>query len=307
MEQLRGMNAKKMFQKVSLSDNDFMAWMQQVGLISASKKCSCGGDMALRSKGSAGGRRWVCRNSWCRKKKGILKGSFFENTKLAPQEVFQLSYYWCRGTHTVSEIQFDMRREDGSTIGAEAIVDWNKYFRDVCAEFFVKNPMKTGGEGKVVDIDEILLIRRKYKGGHQVKEQWTFCGIEYGSARCFLVPVENCSAATLLPIIQEYVLPGSTVISDLWAAYGGINNLPDAYRHLTLDYSIHFVEPGSSTRKITAESTWQKFKHSHRCRYRTQRTMLLSYIEHFQWRHLFAGDDAMYHLWSQICSLYPLE
>ncbi|MFH4974771.1 hypothetical protein AB6A40_001480 [Gnathostoma spinigerum] len=307
MEQLRGMNARKMYEKVSLSDEDFMAWMQEVGLISINKKCSCGGAMAIKSKGSAGGRRWVCRNSWCQKKKGVFKGSFFENAKLAPKEIFQLSYYWCRGTHTLSEIQFDMRRKDGSTIGAEAVVDWNNYFRDICAEFFIKSPIRIGGEGKVVEIDEAVLTRRKYKRGDQLKEQWIYGGIERGSARCFLVPVENPSAATLLPIIKEHILPGSTVMSDLWAAYNGIHNLPDGYRHLAANHSIRFVDPDSGTRINTAESTWQKFKRSHKCRCGTQRTMLLSYIEQFQWRRLFAGDDAMYYLWSQISSLYPAE
>ena len=34
--------------------------------------------------------------------------------------------------------------------------------------------------------------------------------------------VPNRSAATLMPIIQNLILPGTTVMSDLWRAYGGI-------------------------------------------------------------------------------------
>ncbi|MFH4977076.1 hypothetical protein AB6A40_003785 [Gnathostoma spinigerum] len=62
--------------------------------------------MSMECKRSGGGRRWACRNNWCRKKRGIVTGTFFEEARLKPQEVFQLSYNWCRGKHSVSEIQY---------------------------------------------------------------------------------------------------------------------------------------------------------------------------------------------------------
>jgi hypothetical protein len=38
-------------------------------------------------------------------------------------------------------------------------------------------------------------------------------GVERGSSRSFLILVPNRTAPTLLPIIQQYILPGSTVMS----------------------------------------------------------------------------------------------
>ena len=52
--------------------------------------------------------------------------------------------------------------------------------------------------------------------------QWVFGGVERGSGKCFLVPVKKRNAATLLPLIHEYILPGTTIYSDKWAAYNKI-------------------------------------------------------------------------------------
>ena len=53
--------------------------------------------------------------------------------------------------------------------------------------------------------------------------------------------VPDRSAATLLPIIAQSILPGSAVMSDLWAAHGGIGAL--GFQHLTVNHSINFVGP----------------------------------------------------------------
>jgi transposase-like protein len=49
-----------------------------------------------------------------------------------------------------------------------------------------------------------------------------FGGVERDSGRCFLVPVDRRDAATLLPLIYEYIAPGTTIYSDKWAAYNKI-------------------------------------------------------------------------------------
>ncbi len=43
-----------------------------------------------------------------------------------------------------------------------------------------------------------------------------FGGVGRGTNDVFMVEVNDRSAATLLPIIQMYVRPGTTVISDEW-------------------------------------------------------------------------------------------
>ena len=47
-----------------------------------------------------------------------------------------------------------------------------------------------------------------------VMEEWIFGGIDTTTKQGFLVPVDQRNADTLLPIIQQYILPGTTIVSD---------------------------------------------------------------------------------------------
>ena len=64
------------------------------------------------------------------------------------------------------------------------------------------------------------------------------------------IQVPDRSAATLLPIIQVSIRPGTTVISYSWRAYGGVAAL--GYNHLTVDHSMNLVDPqtGAHTRGV---------------------------------------------------------
>ena len=59
-------------------------------------------------------------------------------------------------------LELEFRREDSSTIGSITRTNLRKWFRDVCVEYFIRNPVKLGREGKIVEIDETVLTRRQY-------------------------------------------------------------------------------------------------------------------------------------------------
>ena len=76
---------------------------------------------------------------------------------------------------------------------------------------------QTGGPGKVVvQIDDSKIGKRKYHRGHRVEDQWVFGGIQENSRNCFLQYVEHLDQATLIPLIQKWIAPGTTIISDYW-------------------------------------------------------------------------------------------
>ena len=78
--------------------------------------------------------------------------------------------------------------------------------------------------------------------------------IEKGSSKCFIVAVEHRDAAALMPLVWQYILPGTTMMSDKWAAYNGIQNLPKGYQHLTVNHKLNFIDPLSDACTNTTDT-----------------------------------------------------
>jgi len=121
MEELKNFNSKKRHQKLQLPDNgnEFVNWIKGLGLLHSKRTYDCGNRMRLRGvREGESYPKWLCAKKKCRKEKGFLVGTPFEGTHLSLKEVFQLSYcyYFVRQTHSQDEIQFELQREDGSTI-----------------------------------------------------------------------------------------------------------------------------------------------------------------------------------------------
>ena len=70
-----------------------------------------------------------------------------------------------------------------------------------------------------MEIDKSKFGRRKYHRGSYQDGHWVFGGVERGTHNAFMIDIKDRSAATLLPIIQQYVLPETTVLSDKWRAF----------------------------------------------------------------------------------------
>lgn len=70
-------------------------------------------------------------------------------------------------------------------------VDWYNFFRDVCGEYFVSNPVTVGGPGMTVEIDESKFGKRKYNRGRMIDGHWVFGGVERGSNKSFMLVVPD--------------------------------------------------------------------------------------------------------------------
>jgi len=107
----------------------------------------------------------------------------------------------------------------------QTLTDWSSFCREVTYDAMVVRKVKLGGYGHTVEIDESKFGRRKHHRGHRVEGQWVFGGYERETGNCFMVPVENRNAITLLAIIKEWIKPGTTIISDCWKVVYFIPNI----------------------------------------------------------------------------------
>jgi hypothetical protein len=117
---------------------------------------------------------------------------------------------------------------------------------------------KIGGPNKTVEIDESNFGRRKYHRGHPVKGQWVFGGVESESDTTFLVPVPERTVDPLTSVRSDWIDPGTTLISDCWAAYWDIGSL--GYTHRTVNHSNSFVNSDTGDHTNTFERTWRHVK-----------------------------------------------
>ena len=200
----------------------FVRWLMDEEVIASRLACPiCGENMGLvECMDRSDCYKWECRKRAKHKRHkstvSIGKGSWFEQSNLTLDEIIKFTYWWSEGL-TQEQIKKQLH------INPNTAVDWDMFCRETCEVTIQRNSEKLGGKGKVVQIDESKVGKRKYHRGHRVEGQWVFGGIEEDSRRCFLVAVEDRSEATLLPIIQDWIEPGTLIVSDCWKSYHNLD------------------------------------------------------------------------------------
>ena len=77
--------------------------------------------------------------------------------------------------------------------------------------------------------------------------------------------------------IENYVEPGSTIISDLWSAYKVLDKHP-SYSHQTVNNSENFVDATTGAHTNSVESMWRDAKSKNKKMHGTNRDMIDSYL-----------------------------
>ncbi|KAJ8976845.1 hypothetical protein NQ317_012969 [Molorchus minor] len=131
--------------------------------------------------------------------------------------------------------------------------DFNECVTEVFIYWATEQSEQIGGEGTIVEIDEAKIGRRKYNRGRYLQGQWVFGGIERGT-----LAVEDRTSDTLLKIIQEKIKPGTTIFSDCWKAYECLSE--KNYQHLTVNYSVNFIDPETGTHTQNIERVWAEVR-----------------------------------------------
>jgi len=141
------------------------------------------------------------------------------------------------------------------------------HWYEICREATINwmegkvNDGKMGGAGSVVEIDEAMIGRRKYNRGRLVQGTWVLgiIDVHTNDLRIEVCPGNRRDAATLLAIIGRNVEAGTTVITDCWKSYNGLD--AQGFQHLTVNHSCHFVDPDTWANTQKIESSWPALKH----------------------------------------------
>ena len=148
-------------------------------------------------------------------------------------------YCWSKEYTKISFLQHEL-----------VTIDFNSYLREVCAANLLANSMQIGGPNISVELDESFFTKCKNHQGRVFSQQRLFERWCRETKECFVYTVPDHSTPTLLSIVQASIRPGTTLMSDMWAAYDGIAAM--GFQHLMVNYTLNFVDPStySKCRKI---------------------------------------------------------
>jgi len=278
-----------------------LEYFQEHGLIRRGAECEpCGRSYTLvKKKGSVTG--FLLRCAGCKKKIALNKDAFFDGSHLQLPKLLGLMYFWAAETGVT-------QATNHLSISSATVVQWYQYFRDICSWKLLRSPLILGGVGKTVQIDESVLVRAKYHRGRQLhkKQRWIFGIYDPEKREGYIQLVDKRDAATLLPIIQRIVAPGSTIWSDEWAAYRQLSSL--GYQHETVNHSENFTDPTTGTCTNHVEAYWCAVKRRFKTMVGTTQEMLPSYLDEHMWRERYGqtAKMAMLNLQRHIAERYPV-
>jgi len=115
-----------------------------------------------------------------------------------------------------------------------------------------------GGPGVVIQVDEIIITKRKFNRSRVVPEVWIL-GIYDTLSKVDVVKyVGHKDADTLTQVISRHVTPGTIIYTDGWAA----NRLLAQHGHIhrTVNHSANFVDPVTEVCTNAVEGYWARLK-----------------------------------------------
>ena len=96
--------------------------------------------------------------------------------------------------------------------------------------------------------------------------------------------VDRRDRATLQPIINRCILPGSEVHSDDWGGYRNLDQQPNVGVHRVVVHRRHFVHPVTGVHTQDIESAWNRLKSKVKRRRGASRLDLQALLDQHMWR-----------------------
>ncbi len=294
--------------KMYEDDKEALKILRDHGVLPSQVVCvTCGRDCIYREDR----KQWRCTGSYvipktkkrrlCNFSTSDYKGTFLENTQLKPWQVVCFVNLWVRKHFSHGQVIGNLE------ISRRTAVDWRSFCSEV-TEFWFSNQQPIGGQDKIIEIDETLIVKRKYERGRVLSQTWLFGAVERDSKKCVVIPlVEPLSrkrdSATLIPVIKANVRQGSVIISDCWKAYSNLGK--EGYTHKVINHSENFVDPqDKEVHTQNIERLWRDIKEWVK-RPGIRPTFLRQYLGRYLFLRNCEGGTEVHQFLSEAARLYP--
>ena len=235
-----------------LNNEWILSYLLDLGIISVPLCRKCNNPMTLL-RGSY--KKYQCNRRFsglrCGLSGSLYSGSFLNKIKISLHDLFYALNGW-RLNVSSSFISNDLDKNK-STISRL----YRKFDDLVVWDLGNRGMERIGGPGYVVEVDECLLVRHKYRRGRILRAQkWIIGGVVRGNTNQYFVQfIPHRSRVYLLDAIRRHVAPGSTIITDEWAGYRGLNLIlyEQNYLHHTVNHSMFYIDPVTGANTQTVE------------------------------------------------------
>ena len=162
--------------------------------------------------------------------------------------------------------------------------------QDISSLKILHGNVKLGGQGKTVEINESMFGHKCNYNRWQISQgTWVFSMVERGTGRALAFRGPNRTRETLVAgLVQQFVEPGTTIISDKFSPYFNLNSL--GYVHVMVNHSENFVDPFTGAHSNTVEGVWCQIKRKLKALSGTLKSKLPSYLYEFNWQKCYPGD-----------------
>ena len=161
--------------------------------------------------------------------------------------LLDISYYFICNFFPQQVIAYQVQ------ISISTVSDWVSFCREVVIDYVEYSSKPLGGPGKTVEIYEAKFGKRKFNHGRRIEGTWVFGGFECKTKEILMVPNPDRSKETLIGYLKTWVLPGTHIISDCWAAYSNLKE--EGYTHKIVNHTEHFVGPISGAYTQTSSES----------------------------------------------------
>lgn len=211
-------SSRFLFELSFKGQKEILMWVMKLGLIASYYKCPvCGENMNLHEQNtSVDGYEWRCWKQDGAKKHDIRRNvranSCFSYFDVKMTDILLLIMYWylkCDLENVPYMFEMDIRTAS----------DLFTFCKEMCIIDLIKSSVKIGGKNVYIEVDVCKLGETKYSGDEFSAGKFIMGGIDKRTKDSFFTVIDRNTRRDFFNAIEEWVLPGSVLLSECWQSY----------------------------------------------------------------------------------------